>query len=207
MATRSRQNANFGLAVEVTTLTRPKSAEALYPLLVARSKRLQKVTSHLIFKFKIILLAVREAEPGVCKSLFWGTTELIIQIRKSDTQPFFLGKNKSLLASPSPKNLDSPFLSREPPLLRPSLPRVTVKGKDTLDVGCVTAMYTDEQLTEQVYTLRGHCEACKGKFPTKKMAEHSQCKFIAIKTLFKIIMSLDFYTTCVADRVKKIKRS
>jgi hypothetical protein len=141
-------------------------------------KKIARGNESFVLLFKLIWLAVREAEPGVCKSLFWGTTELIIQIRKADSQPLFLGKNKSLSTPPSPKKLDSCLLSREPPLLRPSPPRITVKGKNAIDVGCVTAMYTDEQLTEQIYTLRGHCEVCKGASPTKKMAEHSQRKLI-----------------------------
>jgi len=127
----------------------------------------------------------------VATSLFWGTTELVIQIKKSNSTAFFFGRNNSApgtprlsSAPPTPRQPLEPANYREPPFLSPTPPRVTVKGEASLQIGCLTEMFTDERLIEKVYTLRGHCDICRtlpNNSGTKKMVKHSQCKFIFVK--------------------------
>ena len=65
---------------------------------------------------------------------------------------------------------------RDPPLLRPIPPRITLKGDEVFDIGCVTEKYVDGALVERIYALRGKCDLCQTRTDKDEMATHSQCK-------------------------------
>jgi hypothetical protein len=107
--------------------------------------------------------------------LFFGTTELVIQIRKSNSPAVFFGDQTP---GTTPKKTVHPSSFREPPLLRPTPPKISVRGKELYEVGCTTEFYTDGLLTEKIYTLKNRCDVCK-KHPSvsKEKPVHLQRKF------------------------------
>lgn len=131
-----------------------------------------------------------DAEPGYEATIPWGSNELYLKLEdpvqkraQMERERLETERNEAL------RKQEERYQSfvRDPPFFRPKPPKISVKGDETLDIGCVTEKYVDSELVERIYALRGKCELCQTRTAKDEMVTHSQCK---------IKLTIDFIIFC-----------
>jgi hypothetical protein len=153
-----------------------------------------------------LILVLTDAEPGYEATIPWGSSELYLKLEdpvqkreQRERERLEAERNEEL------RKQEERYQSfvRDPPFYRPKPPRISVKGDEVLEIGCVTEKYVDGELVERIYALRGKCDLCQTRIAKDEMVTHSQCK---IKLAIGFIILLDIFSRSVGERVKEFKR-